>query len=69
MDKQPSNNNLLYKYMGFAFQVLAGLGLGAFVGYELDKWIKPSVPIFVWLLPLLVIIGIIINVVKDTSGK
>ena len=69
MDKQPSNNNLLYRYMGFAFQVMAGLALGVFAGHALDKWIKPGIPIFIWLLPLLVIIGIFIKVVKDTSGK
>ena len=55
--------------MGFAFQVMAGLALGVFAGHALDKWIKPSIPIFIWLLPLMVIIGIFIKVVKDTSGK
>ncbi len=67
--KQPSNNNLLYQYMGFTFQLLAGIGLAVYAGFWADKWIKPGIPVFIWLLPLLVIIAAIVKAVKDTSGK
>jgi len=66
-EKKPQNNNLLYQYAGFAFQLLAGLGIAVFIGIKLDGWIKPGIPVFVWLLPLLVIIVTIIKAVKDTS--
>ncbi len=63
----PRNNNLLYQYAGFAFQLLAGLGMAVFAGLWLDRWIKPGIPVFIWLLPLLVIIATIVKAVKDTS--
>lgn len=68
-EKKPQNNSLLYQYMGFAFQLMAGLALAVFAGLKLDKWIKPGIPIFIWVLPLLVLIALIVKVVKDTSQK
>ena len=68
-EKEPRNNNLLYQYMGFAFQLMAALAVAVFVGLKLDKWIKPGIPVFIWVLPLLVLIAMIIKVVKDTSEK
>jgi Na+/glutamate symporter len=68
-NEKPSNNNLLYQYMGFAFQFMAGIGLAVYAGFWLDKWIKPGIPVFIWLLPLAVIIATIVKAVKDTSGK
>jgi hypothetical protein len=67
--KKPPDNSLLYQYMGFAFQLMAGLALAVFIGFKLDKWIKPGIPVFIWLLPLLVLIATIIKAVKDTSRK
>ena len=69
MEKQKRNNNLLMQYAGFAFQFMAGAGLATYAGYEADKWIKWGIPIFIWLLPLVVIIAMLIKVVKDTSKK
>ncbi|HWB28355.1 MAG TPA: hypothetical protein VG738_22940 [Chitinophagaceae bacterium] len=66
-EKKPQNNRLLYQYAGLAFQLLASLGLAIFAGLKLDEWIKLAIPVFVWLLPLLVIIFTIIKAVKDTS--
>jgi len=68
-EKKPQNNKLLYQYAGFAFQLLAALGIAVFAGLKLDAWIKPGIPVFTWLLPLLVLIGLIIKAVKDTSEK
>ena len=69
IEKKPQNNKLLYQYAGFAFQLMAGLGIAVFAGLKLDKWIHPPIPILTWLLPLLVLIAIIFKVVKDTSEK
>lgn len=68
-EEKPQNNNLLLRYAGFAFQLMAALAVGVLGGYWLDKWIKPGIPIFIWVLPLLILIGILIRVVKDTSQK
>lgn len=69
MEKPKSNKALLLSYMGLAFQLMASLGLATYVGWWLDKWIKSGMYLFIWLLPLIVVIGIIIKAVKDTSKK
>lgn len=69
MDKQKSNNKLLLQYSGLAFQLLAAIGLAVYAGIYLDGWIKINFPLFIWLLPLTVITGMIIKVIKDTSKK
>jgi len=55
------------KYAGLASQLLVSLGLAVYAGLWIDKHFIKSIPIFVWLLPLLVLIGTIIRIIKDTS--
>jgi hypothetical protein len=69
MEKEKNNKALLISYAGLAFQLLAGIGLATYAGSWTDKWIKIGFPLFVWLLPLIVIIGMIVKAVKDTSKK
>ena len=68
-NKQKSNKQLLLQYSGLAFQLLAAIGLAVYAGYYLDKWIKTKFPIFLWILPLTVIITMIAKAIKDTSKK
>jgi hypothetical protein len=63
------DNKILWKYAGMATQFLVAIAIAVYGGMELDKWIKLGMPLAVWLLPLLIIIGIIIKIVKDTSTK
>jgi hypothetical protein len=63
------NNNLLWKYAGMATRFAVAIALSLYAGIRLDKWMKTSVPLASWLLPLLFIIVIIIKAVKDTSPK
>lgn len=69
MEKGKSNKALLLSYAGFAFQLMAALGLATYAGWWIDKWIKWNFYLFIWLLPLIVIIGMIVKVIKDTSKK
>jgi Na+/glutamate symporter len=70
MDKKSkSNKQFLLEYAGLSFQLLSLIGLAVYAGYYFDKWIKIGFPLFVWLLPLIAIIGMIIKVIKDTSKK
>lgn len=62
-----NNKNLLIQYAGFAAQLLLGLGLMVYGGMWLDKKIAIGFPLFVWLLPLLLIVAMIIKVIKDTT--
>lgn len=68
MDNE-QGNKLLWRYAGLGTEFLAGIGLGVYVGIKVDKWLNISVPLFVWILPLLVIIGMTIKIIKDTSKK
>jgi Na+/glutamate symporter len=69
MEQQRSNKQILLNYAGLAFQFLAAIGLATYAGGWADKWIKINFPLFIWLLPLIVIIGLIIKAMKDTSKK
>jgi uncharacterized membrane protein YhiD involved in acid resistance len=59
----------MWKYAGLATQFLIGIGLALFAGLKLDAWLKFSMPVGVWVLPLLLIIAVIIGIVRDTSRK
>lgn len=69
MDKQPQNRNLLLQYFTFAWQLIAGLSLAVYLGIVIDKWMKTAMPLLVWILPLLVLTGMMIKVIKDTTKK
>ncbi len=70
MEKKPKENDkLLLKYLGLATQIMLSLALAVFVGLKLDKWLSFSTPLLVWILPLLILIAMIWQVIKDTSKK
>ena len=69
MNSGNENNKPLMRYAGLATQFLVSIGLGVFLGLKADGWMKISFPLLVWLLPLLIIIGIIYNILKETSAK
>ncbi len=55
------------KYAGLASQLLISLGLAVYLGMWIDKHYIKSIPIFVWVLPLVVLVGTIVKIIKDTS--
>jgi len=67
--RQRSTQTDLLKYAGLGSQILVSLGIAVFAGYKLDKWLKIPLPLLVWLLPLIVLIGMIYKLIKETSGK
>jgi uncharacterized membrane protein YhiD involved in acid resistance len=72
MNKLPikkNDNKILLKYAGLATQLFIALGLAVFVGIKIDGWLDLKNPIFVWVLPLVVITAIIYKIIKDTSPK
>lgn len=66
---QDSSNELLRKYLGFATQLLVTLGVAVFAGVKLDKKFPRRIPLFVWILPLIVIFATIVKVIKDVTRK
>ena len=68
MDRKESNKELM-RYAGLGMQFLVSIALGIFLGLKADEWLHFSFPLLVWLLPLLIIIGIIVKTIKDTGRK
>jgi len=50
-------------------QIFVSLGLAVFVGLKVDKWLKISAPLLVLILPVIVLVGIIYKIVKETSKQ
>ena len=57
------------QYAGIATQLLASFAFAAFGGKWLDLKFFSQTPIFIWILPLFVGIGMIVKVIKDTDRK
>ena len=69
--KQRSNNNNsdLLRYASMGTQIFVALGLAVFVGVKVDKWLKISAPLLVLILPVIVLVGTIYKIVKETSKQ
>jgi len=63
------NQRLLFQYAGLAMQLFVSLGLAVLIGIWVDKKIGLKFPLLIWLLPLLVIAGMITKAIRDTSTK
>ena len=61
--------NPFLQYTSLATQLLVSFAFAAFGGKWLDLKFFSRTPIFIWILPLLVGIGLIIKVIKDTDNK
>jgi hypothetical protein len=57
------------QYASLATQLLVSFAFAAFGGKWLDLKFFSRKPVFVWILPLLVGIGLIIKVIKDTDNN
>jgi hypothetical protein len=67
--KSRSNSSELMRFAGLGAQIFATLGLAVFAGYKLDKWLHISLPLLVWLLPLIAVSATIYKLIKDTSKR
>ena len=57
------------QYASLATQLLVSFAFAAFGGKWLDLKFFSRKPVFIWILPLLVGIGMILKVIKDTDHK
>jgi hypothetical protein len=65
----PTTNNEWMKYASLGTQLLVSIGLAVFLGLKADAWLKFSIPLLSWLLPLLVITASLYKIFKETSRK
>ncbi|WP_343701512.1 AtpZ/AtpI family protein [Chitinophaga sp.] len=59
--------NLLWRYAGLAFQMMAAIGIALWVGYKLDQWIGMRFPLFMIIFSLLALALLLWRIVKDTG--
>lgn len=59
----------LWQYAGIGGQLLVSLGIGVFLGLKADEWLNFTIPLFVWILPLLILIAMIARLIKATSKR
>ena len=64
-----NDHRFLLKYAGMATQFLVAIAIAVWGGIQIDKWLGFKTPLAVGVLPLLIITGIIIKIIKDTSTK
>jgi F0F1-type ATP synthase assembly protein I len=69
LEKATPGNSSLMQYAGYAAQLAAGLIIGILLGMWIDKKLNIGFPIFIWSLPLVILIGMLVRVVKDTTTK
>lgn len=50
-----------------AFQFLAAIGFTVWAGSRLDRLLAWRMPVWIWVLPLLTIIGMILGVMRNSS--
>ncbi|HYC28255.1 MAG TPA: AtpZ/AtpI family protein [Chitinophagaceae bacterium] len=67
--RRPANNSDLLRYAGLGTQIFVSLGIAVFAGYKADQWLDIAIPLFVWLLPFVVLAAMIYKLVKETSKK
>ena len=65
--KKPVNDYM--RYSGVGFQLAGAIGMGAFIGYELDKWQNTSQPYYTMGFTILFLIAGFYLVFKDLMKK
>ena len=66
---QNKSNKDLLRYASLGTQIFAALAIAVFVGLKTDKWLKPPIPLLIWILPLLALLAIFYKVIKETSKQ
>jgi Na+/glutamate symporter len=67
--QKPNNTTDTMRYAGLGMQIFVSLGLAVFIGVKLDKWLKLAIPVFAWVLPLIVLCAMVYKLIKDTSKQ
>ncbi len=67
--KKPLTPNSYMRYATMGTQMIVIMGLGAFGGYALDKWLQFKFPVFTILLSLLSIAAALYLSIKDFLKK
>ncbi|MGF7230543.1 AtpZ/AtpI family protein [Arachidicoccus sp.] len=66
--KDNRSNNYM-RYIGLGVQLMSGVGLAIWLGYWLDEKVKWKMPIFIWVLPLVILVFMLVKLVEEFSKK
>lgn len=69
MDDKKKDVNNFAKYSSISFQMLATIGVFAFIGYKLDEYQHTNSPIFTAIFSLIGVIISLYQVVKQLNKK
>ena len=66
----PNNNSNNYmRYIGLGIQLMSGVGLAVWLGYWIDQKAHWGMPIFVWVLPMIILAYMLVKLVQEFSKK
>ncbi len=65
----PNNSNDILKYSGMAFEMAVYIGLGLFIGIQLDRLLKLNTPYFTLLFAVLFLSAYFVRLIKSLSRK
>ncbi len=68
-DNKDQRGTNFIKYTGIAFQMLATIGLFAFIGYKIDAYRNSAKPIFTAVISLIGVLLSLYQVVKQLNKK
>ncbi len=66
-EKESKGINSFAKYSGMAFQMLATIGLFAFIGYQLDKYTEQKVLIYTSILGIVGVAASLYQIVRSLN--
>jgi membrane protein DedA with SNARE-associated domain len=69
LDRKNNNRYLLLKYAGLALQWVSLIFISVFLGNKLDFWLKLTIPISSIILPVLTVLGMLIQIIRDTHSN
>jgi len=69
MDNNKKEVNNFAKYSSISFQMLATIGVFAFIGYKLDEYKPAKTPIFTAIFSLIGVVISLYQVVKQLNKK
>jgi len=64
-----ASNQSLMRYMGLATQFFISIGVGLWLGSMIDNYFSIQSPLFIWVLPLLIVVSSLIKIIIDTNKK
>ncbi len=69
MESSNKNNRKWLRYAGLASEMMAILGIAAFLGFKLDEWWDLQLPIFLIIFPLLALGVTLWRIIKTFEKK